>query len=333
MTDTPKDNTPDNSQAGKLTENMKKNLIHGVGYKRPPEESQFKKGQSGNPGGRPKKKDKEKSSDLLPIVKAILSEADKPIAVREGDDVAEMSIYQAVFKAMSAQALKGSVYAQKQFIEVVSKCQKLQAEEITEQTEFWFDYIKYWHREMNAPRADNEQPPQLFPHPDDIVFERGKAPRFTGPMSKEAADDMDRTCRLRDALLMQSALENRLNNVVDHTDGQHVLTTPMFAATVINDNLPDRFKLDDVDLFLQLSSFNRLTKRQLLKEVRAEWKSLGVTVRRGFVFIPLDEFVVKMNFMLDALNAMMSGQLDAKAISRGQYDEGVWDFIDRHKAA
>ena len=337
MTDTQKDNTSDNSQAGKLskqsTENMKKDIIHGVGYKRPPEESQFKKGQSGNPNGRPKKKDKETPSDLLPIVKAILSEADKPIAVREGDEVAEMSIYQAVFKAMSAQALKGSVYAQKQVIEIVTKSQKLQAEDIAEKNACWRNYIEDWHHEMNAPRADGEEPAEQFPHPDDIVFEPGKAPRFTGPMYKEAADELNRTCRLRDILLMQSALENRLNNVADDTDGQHMLTTPMFAAVTINDNVPDRLKLKDVDLFLQLGSFNRLTKRQLLKEVRAEWKSLGVTVRRGFVFIPLDEFVVKMNFMIDAIKAMMSDLLDAKAISRGQYDEAVWDFIDRHKAA
>ena len=78
---------------------------------------------------------------------------------------------------------------------------------------------------------------------------------------------------------------------------------------------------------------NSLTKRQLLKDVRAEWKSFGVTVKRGFVLMPLDEFVAKINFIMDAIKAMMIGQLDAEAISRGQYDEAVWDFVDRHEAA
>ena len=342
MTNTPKDNTPDNSQSGKLSkqsiEQMKSNFLYGagskssVGYGQPPKDSQFKKGQSGNPKGRPKKQNEQKATALLPMVSAILDEANKSISVREGDVVTEMNVYQAVFKSLSAQALKGSVYAQKKFIEAVTKSQQLQAEEIAEQTEAWHKYIKYWHQQMNAPRDDDEEAPELFPHPDDIVFEHGKAPRFTGPMYKEAADDMDRTCRLRDTLLMQSALENRLNKVTDDIDGQHVLTTAMFAAITINDNLPDRFKLGFGHLMVQMGAFNILTKRQLLKDVRAEWKSLGVTVKRGFMFIPLDEFTAKMNFMIDATKAMMSDQLDAKAISQGRYDEAAWDFVDRHEA-
>ena len=297
MTDTPKDNKScddgkpcddrksDNNQPGKLSkqsiEQMKSNFLYGagsksgVGYGQPPKDSQFKKGQSGNPKGRPKKQNEQKETVLLPMVNTILDEANKSITVREGDDFAEMTVVQALVKAHIAKALKGSAYAQKHLIEVISRSQQLQADEIVEQTEDWHKYIKYWHQQMNAPRDDDEEAPELFPHPDDIVFEHGKAPRFTGPMYKEAADDMDRTCRLRDTLLMQSALENRLNKVTDDIDGQHVLTTAMFAAITINDNLPDRFKLGFGHLMVQMGAFNILTKRQLLKEAVSEENNLS----------------------------------------------------------
>ena len=36
------------------TEAAKAEIIHGTGYKRPPRHTQFQKGQSGNPKGRPK---------------------------------------------------------------------------------------------------------------------------------------------------------------------------------------------------------------------------------------------------------------------------------------
>ena len=111
------------------------------------------------------------------------------------------------------------------------------------------------------------------------------------------------------------------------------LTTPMFAAVTINGNLPNRFKLDDAQLILRILSFSEYTKRQLLKDVRGEWKSLGYIVKRGFVFIPLELFISRWTFMIDALNAMLSGQLDAKAISNDQYNEAAWEFVDSYRMA
>jgi len=82
-----------------------------VGYRRPPAEHRFRKGQSGNPGGRPKGS-KSKAIDTGHGMKAaeefLRLEAYRPVTIREGEKLLELPAIQAVFRAMGVAALKGN---------------------------------------------------------------------------------------------------------------------------------------------------------------------------------------------------------------------------------
>ena len=67
-----------------------------VGYRRPPKQHQFKRGQSGNPGGRPRKKGR---NDALSIL-------DEPITVVQDGKTATMSSNEATMRKMVQKALK-----------------------------------------------------------------------------------------------------------------------------------------------------------------------------------------------------------------------------------
>jgi Family of unknown function (DUF5681) len=69
-----------------------------VGYKKPPKQSQFKQGQSGNPRGRPKGT-KNLKTDLL-------EELSEQILVREGSRTRKISKQRAILKNLTAQTLK-----------------------------------------------------------------------------------------------------------------------------------------------------------------------------------------------------------------------------------
>ncbi|MDP6717505.1 MAG: DUF5681 domain-containing protein [Pirellulaceae bacterium] len=74
-----------------------------VGYRNPPKRTRFKKGQSGNPKGRPKGT-RNLKTDLR-------DELDTKISVREGNRQIKVSKQQALVKSQLAKAIKGDTKA------------------------------------------------------------------------------------------------------------------------------------------------------------------------------------------------------------------------------
>ena len=84
-----------------------------VGYKRPPKRTRFKKGQSGNPKGRPKKQ-----NDIANTFDRTLTES---LTYREGDTLREMPAAEAMLYAQICKAMQGNQTA---FNAVMTRAQK-----------------------------------------------------------------------------------------------------------------------------------------------------------------------------------------------------------------
>jgi hypothetical protein len=74
-----------------------------VGYRKPPEATRFKAGQSGNPNGRPKAR--------LNLATDLSAELGEQITVREGGQARRISKQRALIKSLMASALQGDVRA------------------------------------------------------------------------------------------------------------------------------------------------------------------------------------------------------------------------------
>ena len=74
-----------------------------IGYKRPPKNTQFKKGQSGNPKGRPKA--------AKNIATDIKEELEEVVQITEGGQVKTVTKQRALIKSLLAKAGKGDVRA------------------------------------------------------------------------------------------------------------------------------------------------------------------------------------------------------------------------------
>src|SRR5258708_1704627 len=91
---------------------------HKVGYAKPPVHTRFSKGQSGNPGGRPRGMTAGRATALA------LKEAYRLVNVREGDNVTALPAIQAILRSQIALAAKGNGPAQRSVIETVQAIER-----------------------------------------------------------------------------------------------------------------------------------------------------------------------------------------------------------------
>ena len=81
-----------------------------VGYGKPPKEHQWKKGQSGNPKGRPPD-----SRNLKRVLREVVTETTEVIV--NGEPVT-MSVQEAMMRRLVMKALKGDRFAMRLFVEI-----------------------------------------------------------------------------------------------------------------------------------------------------------------------------------------------------------------------
>lgn len=98
---------------------------YAVGYGKPPIHTRFRKGQSGNPEGRPKGR-----RNLITDVIAELSES---LSIREGGMEKRVTKQRAIVKAMVSASLKGDVRATGQIIGLLA--QALEVEPLSSERE------------------------------------------------------------------------------------------------------------------------------------------------------------------------------------------------------
>ncbi len=81
-----------------------------VGYKKPPKKSQFKKGKSGNPKGRPPKKD---------FHQAFIDALNEEIMLLLNGQKTKLTVKEALLKKMLFEAVAGKQAATKNVIEIM----------------------------------------------------------------------------------------------------------------------------------------------------------------------------------------------------------------------
>src|SRR4051794_1989919 len=91
-----------------------------TGYCRPPQDHQFKPGQSGNPRGRPRgSKNKSLNVDPNWLSEILLQEAHRTVSIEDPGGQIEISVTEAVVRSLGLNAQKGDLRAQKVFLGLI----------------------------------------------------------------------------------------------------------------------------------------------------------------------------------------------------------------------
>lgn len=245
-----------------------------------------------------------------------------------------MSIHQLVSRKLLQLAANGSVHALSNAINEVNTAQSLKQQQIDDDVELGQRYKDHQQQRLDQAIAKGNVPERVLPHPDDVQVVWDKGYRIRGPADEAELQLIKSNCALRDVLLLQAVLEERIGG--DSTDPEGEATeepfagaTAMVLAHVMNIGLPERFTKSDADMTRDLMRHGRMTKRELLKETHRAWASIEKPKPRGWTPPPYRESLVRIERYLSLCADLFKLAQDGKLNTDREIEAELQNRISR----
>ncbi|GGJ16983.1 DUF5681 domain-containing protein [Neoroseomonas lacus] len=141
-----------------------------VGYQRPPKSGQFRKGQSGNPRGRPRKREVKPNwiEARYPTAEALRAEAARMLTINDASGSQQVTTREAAARSLALAAMRGGVLAQRTFFDLLKAEDERFHQAQKARLEFWEGYQETARNDIAAAIKQGLPEPEWVPHPEDI---------------------------------------------------------------------------------------------------------------------------------------------------------------------
>lgn len=206
---------------------------------------------------------------LTPMQRALLEEASRKVTIVVDGQQSEVSVGQVVSRKLMQMAANGSVHALSNAFNETVLGERQQEAEIKKEVAFGHQYKAHQQELFDCAIKNGLDPDTVLPHPDDIVVVEGEGYRIIGPENEVILNFVKGTCARRDLLILQYVLEERLQptrdpgprNGADGDDETVAHSSALLLVYFMNDGLPERFRLTDLDIERAIWRHQRKTKR------------------------------------------------------------------------
>lgn len=326
-----------------------------VGYKKPPKDTRFKPGQSGNPKGRPRGSgDHSKHNagrrrqaggppDLLPSDEMFLQEGRRLIRITENGASVDLPIEQVAIRSSYTSAAKGDPRAQKLVFDRNALIEALVRQLRADLNAKWSAYKDRAHQRLERIEAGESDLISPLPHPDDVILSDAHDPKIIGPANEAEQVAMETLLAKRAHLMLEhayverfgpdnSAEDQRLQASVEcigmdpryyDTSG---LTGPFLAITLLEKNLiPPRTRWSHAEMATAYHRALCTSRRELEKLLTIGRKLHRIPLKRG-AFYPSAAFEVDLNLFANEAASLQQEAHDvakSEARAKGRHQNNV----------
>jgi len=170
-----------------------------VGYAKPPVNSRFKKGESGNPRGRKQgAKNKVRPIQEERLQSILLAEAYRSVKINDGNKQVSLSMAEAIIRSLAVNAAKGQPRSQKIFLDMLAHTEQSKKQFYIDALERMIEYKREGEYEIARCKNLGITPPEMFPHPDHIHINlRSGQVDIIGPLTPAEKPLWDRLRELK----------------------------------------------------------------------------------------------------------------------------------------
>jgi hypothetical protein len=231
----------------------------GIGYRQPPKYTQFQKGKSGNPKGRPRKIKDAATSETSEMDDILRKQLDRKLFIRDGTETKQVTVREAISVAQQKSALGGSVAAQRDLLRSARELEARDAErkvaadkKIREDQELeksMYDHYVRTHLSQTQvyaqAKAQGIEPNPRYPHPEDIIFDHNRRRALLiGPSHDRDDVHFLRMTKQRDVHFFEYIILNRQRPKGSQFDRNLVQNKLVFMDSL----LPKRMRIIGVQL-------------------------------------------------------------------------------------